>query len=156
MIRRLAACLLAAVLALTLLPGAALAGGDEYIRLPTGVTEDMLTPEYWIGTGIQASRAAKPVMSAQEISRFNRDISAMISVGEERCALTDIPDSIPGSVVRAIIESHAVPKNAGALYINGSPSNADYWTAFSLSMPIVLSNSLRTSSRFSTMSYPAE
>lgn len=132
MIRRPAACLLAAVLALTLLPGAALAGGDEgdeYIRLPTGVTEDMLTPEYWIGTGIQASRAAKPVMSAQEISRFNRDISAMISVGEEHCALTDIPDSIPGSVVRAIIESHAVPKNAGALYINGSPSNADYWTA---------------------------
>ena len=63
MIRRLAACILAAVLALTLLPGAALAGGDEgdeYIRLPTGVTEDMLTPEYWIGTGIQASRAAKP------------------------------------------------------------------------------------------------
>lgn len=111
MIRRLTACLLAAVLALTLLPGAALAdGGDEYIRLPTGVTEDMLTPEYWIGTGIQASRAAKPVMSAQEISRFNRDISAMISVGEEHCALTDIPDSIPGSVVRAIIESHAVPK----------------------------------------------
>ena len=45
MIRRLAACLLAAVLALTLLPGAALAdGGDEYIRLPTGVTDDMLTP----------------------------------------------------------------------------------------------------------------
>ena len=43
MIRRPAACLLAAVLALTLLPGAALAGGDEYIRLPTGVTEDIVT-----------------------------------------------------------------------------------------------------------------
>ncbi len=63
MIRRLAACLLAAVLALTLLPGAALAGGDEgdeYIRLPTGVTEDMLTPEYWIGTGIQHPARQSP------------------------------------------------------------------------------------------------
>lgn len=129
-----AAALAAALSAALIAPDAAYAARgtaqEEYVRLAAGVTAEMQSADYWLSKkNRQAVRADKPLMTAAQIAYFNRANAKQITVGEESFALADIPDSVSGGVVRALIGSHAAPDDPKTRYVNGQATDGAYWDA---------------------------
>lgn len=134
----LAVIIAAALSAALIAPDAAYAAGEaaeEYVRLAPGVTAEQMSADYWLSRkNKQAVRADKLIMTEAEIADFNRANAKQICIGGESYALTDIPDAVPGSVVRALIENHALPDDPASRYVNGQATDSAYWDALAANM----------------------
>ena len=68
-------------------------------------------------------------MSGDEISEINAINANMISFGDISCALTVIPETVPGELVRGIVSLAQTPKEPETRYLNGAPTDKAYWEA---------------------------
>ena len=72
-----------------------------------GVSEDQLSPEYWLG---RLHDAARPLMDQAAIAGFNRNLFAN---DPNLTDLSQVPAQLPGAEVRLMIESISKPASAG-------------------------------------------
>lgn len=131
--KRLIAISLAVIALLSPLPAAQAIKtetAEEHIALPDGVSAEQLTAEYWLGKkNKQAAHSDKLIMSQSEIDAVNAQNADMISIGDISCALTDIPESVPGDIVRALVTLAQPPENPASRYLHGAPTDKAYWDA---------------------------
>lgn len=131
--KKILALTLALIALLSLLPVAQAAkteAAEEHIALPSGVSAEQLTAEYWLGKkNKQAAHSDKLIMTAHDIADINAQNADMISIGDISCALTDIPESVPGDIVRALVTLAQTPENPQSRYLNGAPTDTAYWEA---------------------------
>lgn len=129
--KKLTALVITVIILSSLIPAALAAKTDaEDIALPDFVCAEQLTAEYWLGKkNKQAVHSNKLIMSGDEISEINAINANMISFGDISCALTDIPESVPGELVRGIVSLAQPPKEPETRYLNGAPTDKAYWEA---------------------------
>ena len=96
--------------------------GDPYVRLPDGVTVEMLTADYWMKDAYKST-----VMTADEIAAYNQTSDKLLYDHRGKAyALTDVEPVVSGDMVRYYIQ-HDVPKNPEVFYVNGEPTARSFW-----------------------------
>ena len=99
----------------------------DYIRLISGVTPEMMTPDYWIkGTD------DKVQMTAEQIDEFNNTNKGVIKASDGKTVLPhpdDYEETLDGKVLRLFLKdnSKSVPKDPAQYYLNGKQTTEDYW-----------------------------
>lgn len=129
--KKLTALVLTIIVLCALLPAALAAKPEaDYVALPEGVSAEQLTVECWLGKkNKQAAHSEKLIMTAEEIAEVNALNADMISIGDISCALTDIPESVPGERVRGLVSLAQPPEQPETRYLNGAPTDKAYWDA---------------------------
>ena len=101
-------------------------GGEEqenpYLRLPNGVTEDMLNADFWVTDALKDT-----VMTQSEIEAYNQTADKLLYDDKGRAfALTDVQTTVSGDLVRYYTD-HQVPQNPELFFVNGQATDRSFW-----------------------------
>ena len=95
---------------------------EAYLRLPDGVTADMLHADFWVTDELKQT-----VMTEQEIAQYNPTADKLLhGEGLGAFALTDLQTTVSGDMVRAYVE-HTVPQNPEQFFVDGKPTTSEFW-----------------------------
>ena len=99
---------------------------DTYIRMPDGVSPEMMNSSYWIREG-----SDKVLMDEAAIKVFNKENLFPIRAknGTELPLITEIGDTLDGEILREFLRDNeaAVPKDPSGYYLNGAKTDSSYW-----------------------------
>ncbi len=102
----------------------------DFVRLGDAVTEDMMTPEFWVKNRSDAGAdVMAPRLSMSQILGFNHENRRMLSALDNRFALEELGDRFYVRAAKAFVEDTSFTPLAGTAYLlDGKQVNEEYWT----------------------------
>ncbi len=98
---------------------------SDFVRLNNEVSSQMMEPEFWLRG---KENTDKELKTYADIIRFNDDNSRMIVSGDAAFSLYEVGESFYyKTAIDLINDTYFVPERFDEYYLEGNPTNADYW-----------------------------
>ncbi|MCR4677944.1 MAG: SH3 domain-containing protein [Lachnospiraceae bacterium] len=101
----------------------------DYVRLNNGISEDMMSPNYWVklradaGVSVDSER-----LSFSQIAKYNYDNRRMVATQDVAFSLDEVGEEFYVKTATQLIkDTYFIPDNPEEYYLNGSSTDKTYW-----------------------------